>query len=186
MAQSTQGRKSVFGRGNFATVTQLRCGSITRYFENKEDAIQEARGLQYHMMKECKTGRVHVLVSKFRRQVSHHWTKKDIVALLNGEYGWATIYDVVITSGKVDKFVDKIYQKRRYATLDEFFTPIVNPTQPMKDGFEIIQADDSLFQLCKKAPTPTAFKMALRKIGALKSPITAAVAQYAWRMTHEN
>lgn len=185
MAQTNQGRKPVFGRGNYAHVTQLRCGSITKYFEKKEDAIQEARGIQYHMMKEGKTGRIHVLVSRFRRQVNHHWTKKDIVAFLNGEYGWATIYEVSIRAGKVEKFVDRVYQNRKYATLEEFHTPVVNPTQAQTDGFEIIQADDSLFQLCKLAPTPTAFKMALKRVGALKAPITASVAQYAWRVTHE-
>jgi hypothetical protein len=186
MAETKTGRKPIFGRGNYAHVTQLRWGSITRYFESKEDAIQEARGIQYNMMKQRMTGRVHVLVSQFRRQVSHHWTKKDIIAFLNGDFGWTTIYDVSITGGKVVKFIDKVNQKRNYATLEEFTTPIVNPTPPMKNGLEIIQNNESLFELCKRAPTPTAFKMALRKIDMLKAPITASVAQYVWRVTHED
>ena len=177
-------RKPVLGRGNYAHVTQLRWGSITKYFETKEEAIQEARGIQYNMMKQKMTGRVHVLVSQFRREVNHHWTKKDIVAFLNGEFGWTTIYDVVIKGGKVDKFIDKVYLKRNYATLEEFETPIVNPSKIQLNGMEIIQSDESLFELCKRAPTPTAFKTALKRIGALKAPITASVAQYAWRMTH--
>ena len=178
------GRRGIGGQ--YTCVTMVRSGSFKRYYHTKEEATEEAKGIQHRLMKEGKTGRVQVLASMFVRKINHHWTKKDIIAFLNGDFGWTTIYDVSITGGKVIKFIDKVNQKRNYATLEEFTTPIVNPTPPMKNGLEIIQNNESLFELCKRAPTPTAFKMALRKIDMLKAPITSSVAQYVWRVTHED
>jgi len=170
------------GTGNHTSITQVRCGSYRKFHHTKEQARAEARVLQYKMMQEGRTGKVQVLASRFVRKVNHHWTKRDIIDFLNGEYGWAVLYDVSIKNGKVTKYVDKVYIYWKHAELTEFYTDPVNGSPLIVDGFEIIQNDPSLTELCKRAPSPLAFRTALRKLGILKKPLTASVANYAWKV----
>ena len=175
------GRRGIGGQ--YTCVTMVRSGSFKRYYHTKEEATEEAKGIQHRLMKEGKTGRVQVLASMFVRKINHHWTKKDIINFLNGEYGWTIIFDVSLKVGKVTRYVDKIRIHHK-AAKDEFFTDVIDPTKTQLEGLEIIQGDESLFELCKRAPTPTAFRTALRKLGILKKPLTASVANHAWRVTH--
>jgi hypothetical protein len=172
-------------RGKYVCITLVRCGSFKKYYSWKEEAVQVARGLQYNLMKEGNTGRVQVLASRFNRKVSHHWTKVDIIDFLNGEYGWSIIYEVNIKRGKLMKFVDRVYQNPNSAQLTEFFTEVINPSKPQITGLEIIQNDENLKELCRRAPSPTAFRLALRRLGILKKPLSAGVANYAWKVIHE-
>lgn len=160
---------------------QVQRGSKRMYFDGMFEAHELCIKLRTDLIDNCETGVVRLLVCQFKRRGQYHWSKLDVIDVLNGVHGWKIVCDYHITKGVPTKWVDR----RRFSgvlnvTPEEYTAQTAFPSARHKAAVEYVASNIELDELCRRSPSRTAFRVALQKVGELKPPLSKDLANYVW------
>jgi len=165
----------------YVNLWQASSGSRRMYFEGMFEAHDWASKMRQGFIDRRESGTVRLLVCQFKRRGLHHWGKGDMLDVLNGVHGWKIVCEYVINKGVATKWIDRrSFSGKLDVKPTEHTASVAFPSERHQQAIEYVASRPDIEELCRKAPSRLAFRVALQRIDELKPPLSQTLAKYVW------